>query len=504
MTGTATQHADHELELIPQVSSAVKKRKDSTEAGLPPTPGGEIRSRISSSGFPSCQKCLQHVVVIDTACALISELLAKHEKGKLGILDNFNPILKHVYLQREQKLKEREIERKRKAEEEKKEAERLKELDKIKKAEEAKQRELDSKNPKSGTALVGAALMQQGQVLPPLKKDQFKGITANAKIKANLLVVEGVVHLGKIHDALPIPNSTDVRFCGDRYMATVNLEGNPPSIVEFKEVSVPVIKCFFYQDYELHFNLGKEPTMVKEGKPLVTFDHKLFEDNGRGIILTGDMLYFRENGRDLVRVNLMKAKELVASGGGTLKGDVIYNDVESFYAEGSRVYVMNRKGEVRGVVQAMIRLGPSVNIDSTSAIVPIGENLIAIWHSALSKRNNFVMFNRQLQTYNSLTGNVPDTDRFSFAVPYTTLRVNYVLAVRATFGVDLLAQFANKLYLIKAGADLTYGVDSAVGFVHSQIHNVWKVREEAFFIAAGDKWLKTIELKVGYSSFSAR
>jgi hypothetical protein len=435
-----------------QGSSTAKKRKESAEAGSTITPGAEIRSRISSSGFPNCQKCLQHVVVIDTACAVIAELLARHDRGRIAILDSFNPILKHVYLQREQKLKEREAEKKKKAEEEKREMERLKELERQRRAEEAKQRDIEAQHVKT---LVGVTL-------PPLKKDQFKGIMATAKVKALSLVVEGVVHLGKIHDALPIPNSSYVRFCGDRYMATVNLDTACPSIVEFKEVAVPVIKCFFYQDYELHFTLGKEPTMQKEGKPVVTLDHKLFEDNCRGILQTGDMLYFRENGKDLVRVNLLKAKELASQGGGNLKGDTIYTDVESFFADGTKVYVMNRKGEVRGVVQAMIRLGPSVMIDSTSAIVPIGDNLLAIWHSSLSKRNNFVLFNRQLQTYNSLTGNVAESDRFSFAIPYTTLRVNYVLAVRATIGVDLLAQFENKLYLVKSGADITFGVDSSV------------------------------------------
>lgn len=238
---------------------------------------------------------------------------------------------------------------------------------------------------------------------PPLTKNQFKTLTGQLKLSSELIKVDGLEHLGAIHDVEVNPKTKHLRFYGDRFMATVDTEENPPNIVGMKEISDLIVKCVFHGDLEVVFCCGKEPQILKEGNPLLVIENKYLQSTGHNVKTTNEFLYFKENDSNLVRVKFAGLVDAIAAKESKIKADLVKPDVVAYGCRDNKVWYMNKKGEIRGSVQAMLRLGPNILIDSSSDILSLGENMLVIWHSAMSKKNNYVLFTPSLQALSCLS-----------------------------------------------------------------------------------------------------
>jgi hypothetical protein len=71
----------------------------------------------------------------------------------------------------------------------------------------------------------------------PMSHAQFKDLIGKVKVKSDLLVIDGLEHLGVIHDMIQTDQPQIYRFFGDRYIAKVSFETILPAILDMKEIT---------------------------------------------------------------------------------------------------------------------------------------------------------------------------------------------------------------------------------------------------------------------------
>lgn len=136
-------------------------------------------------------------------------------------MNSYHPLLKTAYFAREQGIKE------------------LADLRARQKSESMPEAKLPS--PQTPPAPEKAALRQLGTPeMPkrlPLTKTEFKTNISKIKIKSEPMVIDGIEHLGIIHDISLTREPRVYRFCGDRYMARIHLSPGSYSLLDMKEVT---------------------------------------------------------------------------------------------------------------------------------------------------------------------------------------------------------------------------------------------------------------------------
>lgn len=146
-------------------------------------------------------------------------------------------------------------------------------------------------------------------------------------------------------------------------------------------------------------------------------------------------------------------------------------EVECYYAQGPSYWILNKNGEIRsyGPLTAIMKLGPNIEISSTSILVPLGLNLLVCWYSLKAQKNHFVLFSKQMEYFSSLSVDVNESNpnltlgqRVVMGFPFEHKAVDYVMTTRKSLYVDVFAANSGKLYLVKGNADITYGVDSSL------------------------------------------
>lgn len=75
----------------------------------------------------------------------------------------------------------------------------------------------------------------------PLSKSQFKDQITRIKIKTEPMIIDGIEHLGIIHDVSLTREPRVYRFCGDRYTARVHLSPECFSLLDMKEVTQRIL-----------------------------------------------------------------------------------------------------------------------------------------------------------------------------------------------------------------------------------------------------------------------
>lgn len=70
----------------------------------------------------------------------------------------------------------------------------------------------------------------------PLSHTKFKELIGKVKVKPELLEINGIEHIGTIHDICQTENPRIFRFFGDRYISTVTFELSPPTLLDMKEI----------------------------------------------------------------------------------------------------------------------------------------------------------------------------------------------------------------------------------------------------------------------------
>lgn len=134
--------------------------------------------------------------------------------GSIKSLEKYNPLLKEAYQEREAGLKELAELRARRVSEQNAAKDDPSSLDK------------DSKK----------ATHNEMPLTLPMTHGQFKEVIGKVKVKPEPLVINGIEHLGIIHDLLQTDDPRIFRFFGDRYIATVSFEHSPPIVLGMKEI----------------------------------------------------------------------------------------------------------------------------------------------------------------------------------------------------------------------------------------------------------------------------
>lgn len=75
----------------------------------------------------------------------------------------------------------------------------------------------------------------------PLSKTQFKDQITKIKVKSEPMIIDGIEHLGIIHDVSLTREPRVYRFCGDRYTARVHLSPECFSLLDMKEVTQRIL-----------------------------------------------------------------------------------------------------------------------------------------------------------------------------------------------------------------------------------------------------------------------
>lgn len=159
---------------------------------------------------------------------------------------------------------------------------------------------------------------------------------------------------------------------------------------------------------------GKSPVVWKENKEVLKISSIFWQNSCEGVTLTGNHLYYKDTATSLVKVELTAVREHIQKGQDIIQAKEISKEVESYYAQGPSYWLLNKDGEIKsfGPVTAIMRLGPAVKITSTSVLVPLGLNLLACWHSLVSKKNHFVLFSKQMEFFSCMSIQVPDCKLF--------------------------------------------------------------------------------------------
>ena len=336
---------------------------------------------IDANDLPDCQNCLRHVFVIDAACAAIKDLLTKYEGGKYDKLERYSPLLKQVYSLREDKLKEKQ--------------EQLKKATEKQKAEASKPQQ-----PIKNSAPIDVSAQNL---------EHFKKEIKQIQIESTIVNIDGIQQLGQVHDVEINPATKNPKFFGEKYTAVANMVADPPKLLELTEIPVPLLKCVYKKDYEIHFKVGLAPEVYQNGKLVLKIANVFDDVSGKRVSSTNQALYFREQGASLVRVTFQKIEESMGGADSTIKADVVAKEVDSYLARELRVWYLSKNGEIKSnAVGACLRLGNTKSMDSNSGIFNVGENLLAIWHSYANKKNYFVLFAPNLQSLHCMSSYVND------------------------------------------------------------------------------------------------
>lgn len=149
--------------------------------------------------------------------------------------------------------------------------------------------------------------------------------------------------------------------------------------------------------------------MFRDGESVANLDVIFWQTNCEGFNPTGAYLYFKDTATTLVRLSFDDLQKKVEGGEKLISVERLSKDAESFYAKDPSYWILNKQGHVRsfGPLNARLKLGPTVQINSTSTLVPLGLNLLVCWHSLSSNKNHFVLFSKQMEYLSSLSTAVP-------------------------------------------------------------------------------------------------
>jgi hypothetical protein len=158
-------------------------------------------------------------------------------------------------------------------------------------------------------------------------------------------------------------------------------------------------------ELEVRFISSKNPVVYVNNKEAIKISSVFWQSTNDAITVTGNYLYYKDTATTLVRVEFSAIRERIQAGETMVQTKEISKEVQSFYAQGPSYWILNKEGEIRsfGPVTAIMRLGPSIKITSTSTLVPLGLNLLACWHSLTSNKNHYVLFSKQMEFFSCLS-----------------------------------------------------------------------------------------------------
>lgn len=158
------------------------------------------------------------------------------------------------------------------------------------------------------------------------------------------------------------------------------------------------------------FCSGKNPEIFKGNDSVAKLDCIFWGTTCEGFTNTGHFLYFKDTATSLVRVPFVEMKKKIEEGETEIAVYELSKDVESYYAQGPSYWILGKEGEIRsyGPLTAIMKLGPTIKISSTSILVPLGLNLLVGWYSLKAKRNHFVLFSKQMEYFSSLSTDVKE------------------------------------------------------------------------------------------------
>ena len=136
--------------------------------------------------------------------------------------------------------------------------------------------------------------------------------------------------------------------------------------------------------------------VLKAGKQVLTIDNVFNQDDDSGIQQASDYLYFKENGKSLVRILFSTIREKIEQGESSAKADLLIDDVKATLAVDDRYYGLNSKGEVRNQNPVGLKLGPDIKIEAASSIVPLEDRIVVAWYNQAIKKNIVVLISRNL------------------------------------------------------------------------------------------------------------
>ena len=165
---------------------------------------------------------------------------------------------------------------------------------------------------------------------------------------------------------------------------------------------------------------------MKAGKQVLTLDNIFNQEDDSGIQQAGEYLYFKENGRSLVRILFSTIREKIEKEETSAKADQLLDDVKATLAVDDRYYGLNSKGEIRNQNPVGLKLGPDVKIEAASSIVALEDRIVVAWYNQAVKKNIVVLVSRNLDyQYNlaydavgsNLNNNSSKPDEVSSQVP---------------------------------------------------------------------------------------
>jgi hypothetical protein len=161
------------------------------------------------------------------------------------------------------------------------------------------------------------------------------------------------------------------------------------------------------------FCSGQNPEVFKGNESVAKLDIIFWQTTCEGFTNTGHHLYFKDTATSLVRMTFVTLREKLAAGEGTIPVQELSKEVESYYAQGPSFWILNKDGEIKsyGPLTAVMRLGPNIQISSTSVMVPLGLNLLVSWHSLKSNKNHFVLISKQMEYFSSLSTDVKESKK---------------------------------------------------------------------------------------------
>lgn len=171
------------------------------------------------------------------------------------------------------------------------------------------------------------------------------------------------------------------------------------------------MKIITYENLEIRFFSGVQPEIYKGNEKVGKIDIIFWQDSCEGFNMTAHYLYFKDTVTSLARLSLKDLKTGIEEGQENIKVEVLSKEVESFYAQGPSYWILNKEGEIKsfGPLSAIMKLGPNIQINSTSVLVPLGLNLLVAWHSLKSNKNHFVLFSKQMEYFSSMSIDVKES-----------------------------------------------------------------------------------------------
>lgn len=177
------------------------------------------------------------------------------------------------------------------------------------------------------------------------------------------------------------------------------------------------MKIVCYEDYEIRFFSGIMPEVFKGNDMVAQLDTVFWMTSCEGFSLTAYYLYFKDTATSLVRLSFKDLTSAIEEGQKMIKIEEIARDVEAYYAQGPSYWLLNKQGEIKsyGPLSAVIKLGPNIEVTSTSILAPLGLNLLVGWHSFKANKNHFVLFSKQMEYFSSMSIEVKEGSRISLS-----------------------------------------------------------------------------------------